>query len=84
MIDLIWNKLPKYIRWPILAAFFLLVMPIKVYEGAKAFVQSEVYAVILPMKEMRDLEMRQFKDDIATIKQDTRDIRNYLIGKREK
>lgn len=80
MIDIIWNKLPKYIRWPILVGFFLFVMPVKVYEGAKHFVQSEVYAVILPMKEVRDLEMKQFKEDIGTIKQDTRDIRNYLMG----
>ena len=82
MINIIWEKLPVYVKYPALAVIVLIWTPIKIYESAKLFVQSEVHAYVLPLKAVRDLEIGQMKDDLATIKQDTRDIRNHLLGAR--
>lgn len=83
-MSFLWDKLPSYIRWPILGALFLIWTPIKVYNGAKDFVHSEVHAYITPLKEIRDMEMLTMKNDIATIKEDSRWTRNFLINYRNK
>jgi hypothetical protein len=80
LLALIWDNTPKYIKWPVMTAFFLFLVPLKIRDEAIGLIHKEVHAVILPMKEKRDMEITQMRDDIATIKQDTRDIRNHLLG----
>lgn len=81
MLELIWNKLPSYIKWPLLVGVILFLLPIRIYESAKDFVHSEVQAVVIPIDEKRGLQITQMKDDIAQIKQDTRDIKNHLMSR---
>jgi hypothetical protein len=82
MIEIIWNKLPSYIRWPLLVGFMFLLLPIKIYNGARDFIRSEVHAVVNPIDEIRGLQITQMKDDITQIKQDTREIKNHLMSQR--
>lgn len=79
MISLIWEKLPGYIKWPLLISAFAFILPVRLYEGAKSFIHTEVNAVVVPIEEKRDIQMTVLRDDIATIKQDTRDIKNHLM-----
>lgn len=79
MIKLFWEGLPKYVRVILTALAFLVWTPIQVYKGAKDFIHSEVHAYITPLKEIRDMEILMMKSDIATIKEDSRFTRNYLI-----
>jgi hypothetical protein len=48
MFDTIWKFLPAYIKWPLLIAIALFVLPVRLYEGARDFVHSEVRAVTVP------------------------------------
>jgi hypothetical protein len=80
-MNFIWEKLPPYIRWPILISLVAFVAPIKLYDGAKTFVSGQVMAITVPIEEKRQIEIRQIREDIATIKQDTRDIKNHLMAR---
>lgn len=82
MLELFWSRLPSYIRWPIVLGGIFLILPVRIYEGARGLIQYEVHAVINPLEEKRELQMNQMKEDISQIKQDTRDIKNYLMQRR--
>lgn len=81
MIELLWSKLPKYIKWPAAGIFFLFLVPLKLREEAINLIDTRVHAMVIPMKEKRDLELLQLREDVATIKQDTRDIKNHLMNR---
>jgi hypothetical protein len=83
-MSFIWDKLPSYIKYPLLATLILIWTPIRVYQGAKDFVQAEVHAYVTPMKEQTDAQIIRLESDIHEIKQDTRDIRNHLLGNKER
>jgi hypothetical protein len=82
MLAFIWDKIPNYIKWPLSFAFFLFLVPLKIRDEVTGFIHKEVHAVIIPMKERRDMELLQMKSDLATIKQDTRDIKLILMESR--
>lgn len=81
MLDTIWKFLPTYIRWPIVFITLFLALPVKIYESGKGIIRSEIQAVTIPMEEKRMIEMKYLRDDIATIKQDTRDIKIHLLNR---
>jgi hypothetical protein len=80
ILALLWDNTPKYIKWPVMTGVILFLIPLKIRDEMVGFVHKEVHAVILPMKEKRDMEILQMKNDIDEIKRDTRDIRNHLMG----
>lgn len=81
MISFIWDKTPNYIKWPLAFAFFLFLIPLKIRDELSGFVQKEVHAYVIPLKEKRDLELIQMRNDLNEIKQDTRDIKLILMKK---
>jgi hypothetical protein len=82
MMAFLWDKTPNYIKWPISIGFILFLIPLKIRDEAYGLIDARVHAVILPMKDKRDLEITQMKDDLKEIKEDTRDIKKILILRR--
>lgn len=78
-LTFLWDKTPSYIKWPLSFGFFLFLVPLKIRDEVSGFVQQEVHAVVLPMKEKRDMELLKLKDDVSQIRQDTRDIKLILM-----
>lgn len=81
MLEVLWSKLPGILKWPLLLGAILILLPIKIYEGAKDFVHSEVQAYVVPIEDKREVQMYQIRNDIQAIKQDTRDIKNILMSR---
>lgn len=79
IIGLIWEKTPGYVKWPVSIGFFLFLIPLKIRDEFTGIIQKEVHAVVIPMKEKRDLELLRLQDDVQQIKQDTREIKLILM-----
>lgn len=82
MISFIWDKVPNYIKWPLAIAFFLFLIPLKIRDELSGFVQKEVHATVMPMKEKRDLEIAQIRSDLTEIKKSTHRIETILMEKK--
>lgn len=79
MMSFIWDKTPSYIKWPMGLAFFLFLVPLKIRDELSGFVQKEVHATVFPMKEKRDLEILQMREDLNDIKKSTYRIESILM-----
>lgn len=79
-IAFIWDKTPGIVKWPIVGGLILLWTPLKLREEAVKFIRHEVHAVVNPLKDQRDSEIRNLKDDISDIKADVRAIGIHLMG----
>jgi hypothetical protein len=73
--------LPNYIKWPLIIISALVILPFSAYRKAQSFVQEEVHAYILPMKDKRDAEIVEMKSDIRDIKEATGRIETILMSK---
>lgn len=79
VIAFLWDKLPGYIKWPVSIAFFLFLVPLKLRDEAIGFVHSEVHAVIMPMKEKRDMQILQMDERLKRIENNTDTIQKILM-----
>lgn len=79
MMSFIWDKVPSYVKWPMAFAFFLFLVPLKIRDELSGFVQKEVHAYVIPMKEKRDLEIIQMRNDLNDIKKSTYRIESILM-----
>lgn len=75
-----------FLRWAFVALAFLWMLPVKTQEKFYSAVDSRVWAIIAPMKEARDIEMKEIRDDISQFREEqkehrkeTRRIYRFLI-----
>jgi hypothetical protein len=80
VIAFIWDRTPGFVKWPMVGGLILLWTPLKIREGAVNLIRQEVHAVVNPLKEQRDLEIKNLKEDISHIRSDVRAIGIHLMG----
>lgn len=73
------SLVPWYIKYPILAIALIAYAPSWI--GKKFDERWEAKAA--PYRRERDLQFKALEDDLREIKQDTRDIRNHLMGEKK-
>lgn len=78
----LWEKTPKWVRWVVVVAILIFYTPIKIREELIIFIDSRAWAVITPVKEKTDSKIIEMESDIGEIKQDIRDVKNYLLYKK--
>lgn len=78
----LWDKIPGWFKWILAAVVILFYTPIKIREELIYFIDTRVHAVIIPMKEKRDQELKDIHSDLGDMKQDIRDVKNYLLYKK--
>lgn len=78
----IWDKTPSYIKWPISIGFFLFLVPLKIRDEAYGLIDTRVHAVIIPMKEKRDLQIIQMDDRLQRIERNTEAIQKILMERK--
>ena len=81
-LSVLWDKIPGAIRWVILTILFIIWTPLKVREELILFIDSRAWAVIAPLKIETDSEITKMKTDLADLKDDVRDVKNYLLYKK--
>lgn len=81
MIQFLWEKTPKYIKYPIMALVFLIWTPYQAIDKGRTFLRQEITAVASDLNKERDYDLKTLKEDIQEVKQDTRDIKNILMRK---
>lgn len=82
MMSFIWDKTPNYIKWPLAFAFFLFLVPLKIRDELSGFVQKEVHAYVLPMKEKRDMQILQMDERLKRIENNTDAIQRILMQRK--
>lgn len=82
ILALAWDKTPAYIKWPISIGFFLFLVPLKVRDEAYGLIDTRVHAVIVPMKEKRDLQIVQMDDRLQRIERNTETIQKILMERK--
>ena len=84
VVTAFWDKLPGWLRKSLLILFILFYTPWWVREQVISFVDSRVHATITPLKDRRDAEITDMKEDISEIKQGVFRIEGYFINKDKK
>lgn len=82
IVSFLWDKVPGWFRWLLVAGFFLFYTPIKVREELIYFIDGRVHAVVTPLKEKRDIELASINDTLKDVKEDTRDIKRILMERK--
>lgn len=89
LFDFILGKYPWFIRW----TFYLMIGMVTVLGGAfslgwqaaplaDAYVDNRIEQWAAPKIEVRNHQLKAIDEKLLGLQNDTRDIRNYLMGKR--
>ncbi len=88
IINWLLDKLPGFIKWPITMSVLLGYVLYRVFLfGYEAPISANTWfdhrwdARAAPYIRERESQFKSLESDLVDIKQDTRDIRNYLMGK---
>jgi hypothetical protein len=76
---LLWDKIPAWVRWIVAVVFFLFYTPLKIREELIVFIDTRAMAVMSPAKDKTDNEIVTMKSDLSALKEDVRDVKNYLL-----
>jgi hypothetical protein len=82
ILPFLWEKTPNYIKWPISIGFFLFLIPLKLRDEAYGLIDSRVHAVIVPMREKRDMQILSFEERLERIEKNTENIQLILMKRR--
>ncbi len=82
LIALFWDKTPNYIKWPVSIGFFLFLVPLKIRDEAYGLIDTRVHAVIVPLREKRDMQIIQMDQRLERIERNTDQIQKILMERK--
>jgi hypothetical protein len=78
-LELNYNKLPVKGQRLILLVLIVFLLPNKLIEKAENFVDGRVWAIIRPLKEKRELELFQFRQQLDRVEASTKRTENFIL-----
>jgi hypothetical protein len=79
-VAFLWDRVPGYVKWPVVLVMLLFWAPIRIRDEVFRVIDSRVHAVVAPMNDKRDDEIKGMKKDIKDSKRGIEVIGYHLMG----